>query len=295
MGNILWNYCSSCGQDTKHTLLFFKSKKDEDEVMEYGITHYQIVECNGCETISFRSETHDFFAQETGSIEVQIDNFPYDLQNYEPLKGVSYLPKKIRAVYNQTLFAFKGKSLLLTGVGFRAVIESICIEEEIKGHTLEQRINNLLKNKFITEKEADRLHSIRFLGNDAVHEMEIPREDKLYLVLSIIDNLLKNLYIIDKDAKSKLDSIIKDYTGFTELLIKILPKFKIGDEKTLKEIIGKHIRQINVDLNILEQALIDGIKKGAIDYLELGVSKPTEEDKTNQQHFILKETNLLPF
>lgn len=295
MEKILWNHCSSCNQKTKHTVLFVKSKFDRDEIMEYGITHFQIVECNGCETICFRSEIHDYYAIENDEEGVTIETFPPDLQNYEPLRGVYNLPTKIKDVYNQTLLAFKGKSFLLTGVGFRAVIEAICIEEKIKGNNLEQRINNLVKNKLITEKEADRLHSIRFLGNDAVHDMEIPKEDKLYLVLSIIDHLLKNLYLIDKAARDQLDTIIKDFKGFEELLKKILPKFEIGDEKTLKEILGKNIRQITTDLLLLEKALIEGISKGMIDYLSLGANKPTEQESSNQQHFIIKVVDFLPF
>lgn len=295
MDYITWSYCSSCKQATKHTILFSKLKKEGDEIIDLGESHYQVIECNGCETISFRREIHDFFEIENGENEgIQIEIFPCDLDGYSPLTNTYSLPKKIRDVYNQTLKAFKGESFLLTGVGFRAIIEAICIEEKIKGNNLEQKINNLVKNKLITEKEADRLHSIRFLGNDAVHEMEIPTEDKLYLVLSIIEHLLKNLYLIDLEIKNRLDTVVKDFKGFEDLLFEILPKFKIGEERNLKEILGKHKRQIKIELPILEQAIIDGINKGIIDYFSLGKKQQIDQE-TYDQYFIVKVNDFLPF
>lgn len=295
-GKIIWNYCSSCSQKTKHTILFDKVKSDLDETIdvEYGVTHFQTIECNGCETVSFRKDIYDFVEMEEDEY-YTIETYPNDIQDYQPLIGIYYLPAKIKDVYNQTLLAFKGRSHLLAGVGFRAIIESICIEEKIKGYNLEQKINNLVKNKLITEKEADRLHSIRFLGNDAVHEMETPAEGRLYLVLNIIDNLLKNLYIIDRDVKITLDSIIKDFPNFEELLMRLLPKYNVGDEKTLKEILGKHIRQINIEFSALESYLIEKINEGSIDYLSLGSSSPNDEGISNKQLFIIKTNDFLPF
>lgn len=295
-GNIIWNYCSSCRRQTKHTILFDKVITDFDETIEveFGVVHSQIIECNGCETVSFRRDIYDFIAAEDDEDHI-IETYPNDIQNYQPLIGIYYLPPKIKDVYNQTLLAFKGRSHLLAGVGFRAIIESICIEEKIKGYNLEQKINNLVKNKLITEKEADRLHSIRFLGNDAVHEMETPAEGRLYLVLNIIDNLLKNLYIIDRDVKITLDSIIKDFPNFEELLMRLLPKYNVGDEKTLKEILGKHIRQINIELSVLESYLVEKINEGLIDYLSLGSSSSNDDGISNKQHFIIKTNDFLPF
>lgn len=296
-GKIIWNNCSSCGQQTKHTILFNKTKTDFDATIEieYGVTHFQIIECNGCETISFRKDIYDYLEFDEDNDGHTIETYPNDIHDYQPLRGIYYLPSKIKDVYNQTLLAFKGKSHLLAGVGFRAIIESICIEEKIKGYNLEQKINNLVKNKLITEKEADRLHSIRFLGNDAVHEMETPAEERLYLVLNIIDNLLKNLYIIDRDVKIKLDSIIKDFPNFEELLMRLLPRYNVGDEKTLKEILGKHIRQINIEFSTMESYLIEKINDGSINYLSIGSSKSIGEGNLNQQFFIIKIIDFLPF
>jgi len=297
--NITWTYCSHCKHQTKNTILYVKEVKGFlDEYFE----NFQVVECNGCETVSFRKELHDFWEHVTDengdhTHKVTITTYPNNLEGHAPLDGLYHLPSKIKGVYQQTILAFQGNSLLLAGVGFRAIIEAICIEEQIKGGNLEQKINNLSKNRLITEKEAERLHSIRFLGNDSVHEMEIPKEHKLFLVLDIIENLLKNIYIIDKQAKSVLDTIIKDYPDFESLLWKCVEKQSLTEEKTLKQIFGKHLRRINIDLTIAEKTIIDSIQKGAIEFLKLGSLKTLSTETMPTQHYFYtgKQFEEFPF
>jgi hypothetical protein len=271
----LWSYCAGCRQKTKHSALFKKSVEDEDEYMVFGKGIYYVLECNGCEEISFRRDYHNYlesYEDEQGKeiYKVEIKIYPSQLENHEMLDSFYFLPEKIKNIYEQTILALKGESKLLAGAGFRAVIEAICIEEKIKGGNLEQKINNLAKNRLITEKEAERLHTIRFLGNDSIHEIEIPSDKKLYLVLNIIEHLLKNIYILDENANGLLDTIIKEYRQFEALVIKcIMEKFKTGDIKTLKEILGKHVRRISTDLNIYEKALLENIQNEHIEWLTI--------------------------
>lgn len=280
----LWSYCAKCLQKTKHSALFTKSIEDKDEHMHYGTGSYYVLECNGCEEISFRKDYHDYMStyeddegRELCDIDIKI--YPSQLENHKILEPLYYLPEKIKNVYEQTILALKGESKLLAGVGFRAVIEAICIEEKIKGFNLEQKINNLAKNRLITEKEAERLHTIRFLGNDSVHEIEIPSDRKLYMVLNIIEHLLKNIYIIDVDAYALLDTIIKEYTQFERLVRNCAKeKYKPGDKKTLKEILGKHIRRISVGLDVFEKTLLENVKQGQIDWLSI-VEGSTDENE----------------
>lgn len=276
-------YCTVCQGETKHTIC---ASKTVNGTFDEYIEMYQIVECNGCENLSFRVETHDhMMVTDDYETRISVLSYPEYLKGHTYLNGYHLLPNKIKDIYLQTILAFQGRSYLLAGAGFRAVIEAICIEEKIKGHNLEQKINNLTKNRLITDKEAERLHSIRFLGNDSIHEMEIPREHKLFIVLDIIENLLKNLYIIDRQAKSVLDTIVKDYSDFETLLWKCAEKQNVTEEKTLREIFGKHIRRLNIDFVIAEQTVIEGINKSVITFLRLGDFKKATLDDTPRQHY----------
>lgn len=293
---IIWNYCSSCCQDTKHTVLFQKevTEKDSENEFELSKLTFQIVECNGCESVSFRREFLDYLQleieEEYATENPEIKLYPSPLQNHKLLSYTYSLPKKIRLVYEQTILALKGESKLLAAIGFRAVIEAICIEEKIKGQNLEQKINNLVKSRLITDKEGERLHSIRFLGNDSVHEIEMPNDDKLFLVLNIIEQLLRNLYIIDAQARYKLDTIIKTYQEFESLLWLCVQRFQLNEAKSLKEILGKHIRRITSNLEDLEKQLVDRIQKSEITFLAL-----QNESQEIYTYIILENVEEMPF
>lgn len=124
------------------------------------------------------------------------------------------------------------------------MIEAICIDQSIPGRNLEVKINNLVKHKLITEKDAYRLHSIRFLGNDSVHEMDVPKKFKITIALNIIESLINSLYIIDIRAKEHLDTIIANYDEFKDLLLKKIFNIQVGEEKSIKEILCKDFRRI---------------------------------------------------
>lgn len=176
---------------------------------------------------------------------------------------------------------------MLAGVGFRAVIEAICLDKSISGRNLETQINNLSRNRLITDKESERLHAVRFLGNDSIHEMLVPTERALYLVLEIIEHLLKNIYLFDFQTKPILDTFISDYEDFEELLIKELKKYNSGDEFPLAKYLGKDVRRLNGQLSVFESELIGKINNGEFKKLGIGSIKGFGTNTTDQfQHFV---------
>lgn len=288
------NYCTSCGQSTKHTILFSKTETSHRDSEIGWSESYEVIECKGCENKQFRKsytdETMLTHMDEDEEYEVQYSNnscYPNYLVGYKQLPNIYSVPTNIRKVYIETVEAFKANCYLLAGVGFRAIIEAICLEEKITGRNLEIKISNLLKNKYITEKEAHRLHSIRFLGNDSVHEMDVPSDKKLHLALEIIEHLLKNIYIIDVDAKKQLDTIITNFEEFKELLWKSLSKESKGVEKSIKEILNKNYRRLELALiPSFNDKLISEINSGNLKWLSVGSLKPSSKETNDVQHFI---------
>ncbi len=292
MTSNLLNYCVSCRRETKHSILFTKEESSSRDEDFHWSTEYQIIECNGCSSIQFREI---YSHEEMVNYDEEGNEYSYNsikchppyLLDHNLISNYYYIPERIRTVYLETIETFKSKSFLLAGVGFRAIIEAICIEEGIKGGNLEQKISNLLKKKLITEKESNRLHSIRFLGNDSIHDMVVPSDKKLYIVLGIVEHLLKNLYLIDKEAKSELDTIIDNYKDFIELVWFKVTSLKVGDEKTLKEILEKNTRRIDTaNLLLFSQNLIQDINSNKITWLSIGQLKPIGSNPTNIQHFV---------
>jgi len=149
------------------------------------------------------------------------------------------------------------------------------------------KYKNTTANKLITDKEAERLHAVRFLGNDSVHEMAVPKEKALYVVLEIVEHLLNNLYIIDHHAKPVLDMYITDFEDFQVLLLKKLKTFNTGDEFPLAKFLEKDVRRLNGKIANFETDLIANIQAGEFKRLTLGAVKPFGINSTdNHQHFI---------
>lgn len=289
---IIKNHCSRCQLITNHGILFQKEVLSEDENYHYA-WKYMTIQCLGCETISYRTDFEDY---ETAYPD-EYDNWNYDistsiypkfLKNHKSLNDSSLLPGNILTVYIEAVNAFKANCKLLTGVAFRAVIEAVCVDKAIKGPNLGKKIDNLVKSRLITDNEAERLHSIRFIGNDSVHEMTVPLEETLYIVLAIIEHLLNNLYIIDYHAKDKLETRIKKYEDFQNLLDKQLIKFNKGDEFPLAKYLGKDMRRLNGKITIFETKLISKIKSNDYEKLKIGKVAKYAGSKDDLKHFIIK-------
>jgi hypothetical protein len=110
----------------------------------------------------------------------------------------------------------RGSSLLCAG-GLRAIVEGVCQAENIvdgpvektrgDGTTFQQRETNLrgkiegmAEKGLITRGQRDVLHEHRFLGNEALHELDTPHRDELRLAIEIIEHTLDHVYEIQPKA-----------------------------------------------------------------------------------------------
>lgn len=285
------NYCRQCQSQTNHSVLF---KKVVNPSEDYHCSYiYMTVECAGCESVSYRTDFEDYESAypdeyDQWQHDTTTTTYPSILFNHKGLSNTYILPEKIRIVYLEAIEAFKNNCFLLTGVAFRAIIEAICIDREIKGNNLEVKINKLAKSRLITDKEGERLHSIRFIGNDSVHEMSVPRKDTLYLVLNIIEHLLNNLYIIDYETKDSLETIINEFDDFKGLLNKNLKQYEQTEELPLSKFFGKDVRRIKGKISDFETELIEKINKGEYTELTVGKKDKYKGSKEELQHFIKK-------
>ncbi|MFN0256627.1 DUF4145 domain-containing protein [Pedobacter ureilyticus] len=288
-------YCGHCNTNTNHIVVKSEKKGSTPDANFDWSEEYAIIKCMGCDSLQFRT-TYSDETMISWNHEEQ-EEFYYDIVKYFPKNIVGYkalensynIPDKIRVVYNESVEALKNDCYLLCAVGLRAVIEAICIDQGITGRNLEIKINNLVRSKLITEKDSGRLHSIRFLGNDSVHDMEVPKESKIRIALNIIEHLINNLYLIDIDANEHLDTIINNYDDFKNLLRSKFISINSVTELSIKEILGKKYRRIeSTYIPNFTQQLIDEINAGTFQYLKIGAVKPSSIETSDVQHFIIE-------
>jgi hypothetical protein len=270
----IYHSCSSCDRETWQTVLFSKTITGDPE---YRIDElYEVLQCCGCHGISFRKVVQDIEAaypinEDEWEVPEDIFSYPRILKGHRALENIWSLPNAVKDIYTQSIQAIKEDSNILAGIGMRACIEAICNDRDIKGKTLDKRIDALAKVGLISQKDAERLHAIRFLGNDAAHEIKNATQKNLLIALRIIDHLLINIYILDDVTDGKLETIIRTPESFVKLLNQKIKEFSSGDQVPLAKIFGKDMRRFHGYFAEHEKYLIDSIGNGQ--YLKLAVGK----------------------
>ncbi len=205
-----WLHCHQCNNRTIHTLQYaewyaeYEDQHEDGTPWEYGDT-FLIWRCNGCLTLTLEDAITelDFFG---GDENARAD---YKDSHYYPNLGENVIrrryfgiPKKIQRIYYETIDAFNNNLNILCATGLRGLIEGICDDKEISGKhdNLEKKIKSLTKAG-IPANMTENLHSFRFMGNTAIHELTSPKREELRLAIEIIEDLLNYLYDLDYKLK----------------------------------------------------------------------------------------------
>lgn len=250
-------YCEDCKLNTWHTVLeLFKVSWAADDNEVSGENTYSIIICNGCDKVSYRTElicSEDVFYNEDGSFEydVSVESYPPACAGVDNINNIFLIPICIRKIYIQTLHAIANKDCLIAAMGLRSVIESICLVENISGKDLKNKIGKMVTSGFLSKSEARMLQGIRFLGNDAVHELDEPQLDTIVTAMQIIEHLLMTKYILLKESQETLDLPIDTYLDFKEIVLQKMELLDAGSFYTINKLLGKDIRRID-EKNIAE-------------------------------------------
>jgi hypothetical protein len=255
-------------------------------------TNHEVVQCRGCKTISFRKVVIDYenaypIDDDEWEVPKDVSYYPSVLKGHRQLEDIENIPSLVKDIYAQAVHAIRDELNILAGIGLRATIEAICNEQKIVGRTLDKRIDGLTKGGLISQKDAERLHAIRFLGNDAAHEIQAVEPKNLLIALRIIEHLLVNIYILDSEADGKLDTIIKTPEMFLDTLNKKLFSLAKGDEVPLAKIFGKDVRRFHGYLSAHETHLLDAIATGTYTKLTTGKVDHFVGSRDKLQHFVV--------
>ncbi|MBT0664679.1 DUF4145 domain-containing protein [Geobacter pelophilus] len=269
---IIWADCKRCARKTQHEEMYIHHiSADPDEYPDAET--WQVIRCRGCLNIAFRYQYDDYcdvHETDDGNYEhtTTVSLFPKTIRNHKRLDCSYYIPDVIRNVYQQTLSAYGEEAYILASVGLRATIEATCNHLKISGNSLEKRIDQLFKAGHVSNGDKRRLHAIRFLGNDAAHEILEPNESELRVALEIVEHLLNSVFILEKKAK-RLETVIETYDEFLKALSSSVKQLKLGETMSVANILGRKRRLVTQSLTSFEAKLIDDISAGNIAYLKL--------------------------
>lgn len=198
--------CIVCGLDTNHKKLWSNDFNYHDEESEFWATDTQeVYSCLGCDHITFRtvsvnSEDIDIVGEnEKGEpiyeIAKTITLYPKrDRRMIQKKHDIWNAPTKVRRIYQETIEAYNNGLLTLCGIGIRAIIEAICLEEIILVEGLNNKIDELIKKGIVTPKLGDGLQESRLLGNESAHELETFGDRELLACIQLIENVIDGHY-----------------------------------------------------------------------------------------------------
>lgn len=201
--------CRNCNAITNHKVLTsVVSNWDLGEVDVQGRDEFEVVECLGCDWLSFRlastnSEGNNSYNEETGEMEYETDEklYPSRIAGRKEIESSYLLPPETLKIYKETHNALCSKLRILAGIGIRALVESVCREKGADGSSLENKIDDLVNKGLLTRENAKALHATRLLGNKLAHEIIDSKDEELEIAMDIVENLLGNVYIIPEKAK----------------------------------------------------------------------------------------------
>jgi len=203
--------CTKCSGRTAHKVLAsvdFDGEEKDGNWWFAWTEKYQIIQCQGCKSLSFRlakSNSEDIYpVDDQGNCEhaEDVSLYPPRIEGVEGLGDeLRYLPPNVARIYEESLMALTNQAPVLVGIGLRALVETVCKDNNANGKDLQAKINSLVTASVLTPVEASVLHKIRTLGNAAVHEVKPHTDLQLRLAMGIVEHLLKAVYILPRQVE----------------------------------------------------------------------------------------------
>ena len=202
-------YCNWCQQPTNHFLkalhrspvdwyLATIGEIDRDAVAEDAqYVEYRLWHCAGCDTGTFEIIYNE------GEPYAPSARWLTPRQYFGVgTKTFHHLPSTLKAIYEESIYAYNHNKLVLCTIGLRALLEGICKDKGITGRNLKDKIDGL--NTLLPQHIVDNLHVYRKAGNEAAHELQPQSQFNLRQYIDLIEDLLNFLYELDHKA-SRID------------------------------------------------------------------------------------------
>lgn len=293
MSEELWSECRSCERSTKHTVISEKSIEELPEVY-HAATKFRFVECNGCGTLSLREEFHDYenyFTDDEGNYDhpVTIRVYPEKLVEHGSIAETEHIPSIVLQIYQETLLAIRAGALILAGLGLRAVVEAICNDKNVKGRDLSVKINNMLKAGIVSKADANRLHGIRFMGNDSAHELKRPKKSSIFVALQIVEHVIQSVYVFESSVGANLETPLETAEDVTAVLNSRIPDIAEGTIFTFNNWLGKDRRRIVDNFSDIENQILS--KVSACEFVSIQSSAaPPGDGSDSKTNWFIKTT-----
>lgn len=194
--------CARCLAHTRHKVIASRNitiEVDSPDYSKFDLDDYEIIQCEGCQQISFRHvhrDSEEWAPGEAaeGELIEFVSIYPPRTIRRSGLGEAIELPAPIRGLYQEMAFAFEAGLIHLVALALNPILEAVFEDLEVEGKVLYEQINAARQSGLLLESEAEALHKMRQIRNAADHEAEQPRKDSINAALEITERLLSRLY-----------------------------------------------------------------------------------------------------
>lgn len=209
--------CKTCKSQTNHEVITQTSKTSDNGLGLWFEGTWQVLQCLGCDEVTVREVWRSSEDDEDpwGEPVPKITLYPPRTENTIELdfNWLLKLPANLRGILSETIKSYNEEMFILCAAGVRAAIEGISADKGVvdgpvvfsNGKTkrkdnLEGKIEGLVEKGFVTRAKAEALHQLRFLGNEALHDLPPLTQEDLQPAIEIVKHVINNLYFQTDDA-----------------------------------------------------------------------------------------------
>lgn len=190
-------HCNLCATVTWHQLLWDRNKTYDGEdyeewTIEFLHRDLEVWECLGCEEALFLERL-------STSEDPEPEERHYPERTARRIKPKTYqgMSLFLGYAYEESIRAFNSDCPILVAAGLRALLEGICNDKRLTSDrsNLETKIDSL--KQVVSASVVNNLHGLRFLGNQALHELTVPDWKDLTLAMQVMEHVMTAIYELD--------------------------------------------------------------------------------------------------
>ncbi len=189
------SHCNKCGPDTKHTVVASRHHRDTESDGDGGWVYWDIshemLECCGCEAVTLRRSVR---FSENYPDDIEVTYYPPRTPRRTPA-WKSRLPKHIAWLLDEVYVALHADCRSLAMMGARALIDMVMVNRVGDVGNFPEKLSELQKKGFISEKNREVLDAALDMGNAASHRGHRPEAADVNTVMDIVENLLQAILL----------------------------------------------------------------------------------------------------
>ncbi|MFD3164619.1 DUF4145 domain-containing protein [Herpetosiphon sp. NSE202] len=207
--------CHHCNTITAHKNIFQHytfTTADEDYNPQNPDSTYQDLEeifyiswvCLGCKNVTF--EVKNFMEFPDGITRSNVNFYPEYNSNKKSTKNFKILPSEIISIYRESVLCYNTGAYRASAVCLRAALEGILSNKGITGKDLYTKIENFASQGILSNDIAKLLHTFRFMGNEAIHDLTKinPSLIEIKYAIEAIEIMIDYMYEAQNELKTKM-------------------------------------------------------------------------------------------